>query len=54
MISIMTINTDEIEKMIIETKRAELIDWISILKMIILNKGTDLRKVYKYFLCNDS
>ncbi len=45
----MTINTDEIEKMIIETKRAELIHWISILPVIIFNKGSRLVKYINIF-----
>ncbi|MEZ2095096.1 glycosyl-4,4'-diaponeurosporenoate acyltransferase, partial [Staphylococcus aureus] len=46
---LMTINTDEIEKMIIETKRAELIHWISILPVIIFIKGPGLVKYINVF-----
>ena len=41
--------SDEIEKMIIETKRAELIHWISILPVIIFNKGPRLVKYINIF-----
>ncbi len=46
---LMTINIDEIEKMIIETKRAELIHWISILPVIIFNKGPRVVKYINIF-----
>ncbi len=44
---LMTINTDEIEKMIID--KEALIHWISILPVIIFNKGSRLVKYINIF-----
>lgn len=45
----MIINIDEIEKMIIEIKRVELIYWILIFLVIIFNKGFCLVKYINIF-----
>ncbi len=46
---LMKINIYSVEKMIIETKRAELIHWISILPVIIFNKASRLVKYINIF-----
>ncbi|CDR26156.1 Glycosyl-4%2C4-diaponeurosporenoate acyltransferase precursor [Staphylococcus schweitzeri] len=46
---LVTINTYEVEKMIIETKRAELIHLLSILPVIMFNKSSRLVKYTNIF-----